>query len=478
MEIKVMDQVANYKFFTSDRQKIASQANTYLFVPQYLPHYAILKSAPFHWELAQALDDKENDLIEIIGFRDSAKSTYATLAYPLRVMLAGEYKFIVIINDTQKQVELAIANLKAEIENNEYIKRDFSHIKIGKTWSSDMLVLSNGVRVMGASRGQNIRGIKHRESRPDLIIIDDPENLRQVKKKTSRDATMAWFNAEVLPARSAFGAKLIVIGNMLHNDGFIARLSKNDLFKVIRLPALDTDGIPLWLAKYPTRSAIDRKIKEVGITAWSREYMLKVISEEDQIIKETDIAYYDNKLLSSVDDFGNPILKILRATVGGDLAISEKQTADFTVFQPLYETVLDKRKHFLVIPSFVKGRFDFATTQIKAVELGKRLPYGTLWYLEDVGYQRAAIQELGKKIVGVLPIKAVADKHARLESVSPYIKDGTVLFPMTGCEELINSLINFGSEEHDDDVDALVYAIMGMINKSATTGVVSKSNKI
>ena len=28
------------------------------------------------------------------------------------------------------------------------------------------------------------------------------------------------------------------------------------------------------------------------------------------------------------------------------------------------------------------------------------------------------------------------------------------MFPETGCEDLIQGIINFGVEEHDDDVDA------------------------
>jgi predicted phage terminase large subunit-like protein len=54
------------------------------------------------------------------------------------------------------------------------------------------------------------------------------------------------------------------------------------------------------------------------------------------------------------------------------------------------------------------------------------------------------------------PIK---DKRARLRVTARYIKTGVVKFPRKGAEQLITQLLGFGSEKHDDAVDALVYLI-------------------
>lgn len=438
-----------------------------------LPHYVQLKSAPFHYELANIIESPEYPLLEIIGFRDSAKSTYATLAYVLYASLTKKAKFIVIINDTNEQVKLTIANIRFEIEHNTFIKAIFGSFSVGQTWSETNLLLSNGVRIIGRSRGTNIRGIRHRESRPDLIVVDDPENLAQVRKKENRDKTEQWFTGEVLPARSAFDAKLVVIGNFLHNDGFISRLSKNNQFHVMRIPLIDpvTKKIA-WTAKYPDKDSIYRKRKEVGETAWAREYLLKVIAEEDQIIKESDFQYYPNSLLTHRDENGELGYKILDAGVGCDLAISEKQTADYTAMVSGYKVRWTKdRTNILILPNPVKKRMDFHKTQEKALEVADIMPHGTKFYIEDVGYQRSALQGLQRKGVAVYPMRPVTDKRARLQSVAPFFLDGTVLFPEQGCEELIQSIVNFGVEEHDDDLDACVYLVMGLVNKSKTKGV-------
>ena len=62
-------------------------------------------------------------------------------------------------------------------------------------------------------------------------------------------------------------------------------------------------------------------------------------------------------------------------------------------------------------------------------------------------------------------MRPITDKKARFEAVSPFIIDGTILFPEFGCEDLIEQMLGFGSEEHDDLVDALVYLIMGMTKR-------------
>lgn len=444
-----------------------------------LSHYFLTDSAPFHFELAEALEDEENDLLEIIGFRGSAKTTFASLGFPLQCALSGKYKFIVIINDTGEQVRGNLNNIKTEFESNPFLKILYPNVKMGYTWSSFNLLLSNGVRIIGRSRGQNIRGIRHKQHRPDLIIVDDPENTLQVKKKESRDATESWFNSEVVPAQQETGAKLIVIGNLLHKDGFMARLAKNDLFKVIRIPFYEEGtGKVAWKGKYPTPEIIAKQRKKVGETAWSREYLLKIVNPENQVINETDITKYPNEILTKLNRDGELDIKILDGGVGIDLAISEKQTADFTAMIPAIRVKWNDKIYILIKPNGIKKRMDFDATLKAAKLLNDSMPIGTKNYVEDVGYQRVALQQMKKKGLSVYPMRPITDKRARLETVAPFIKDGTVLFPETGCEDLIQSLINFGIEAHDDDVDALVYVILGMTKRSGVAFSVDKIDKL
>jgi hypothetical protein len=46
--------------------------------------------------------------------------------------------------------------------------------------------------------------------------------------------------------------------------------------------------------------------------------------------------------------------------------------------------------------------------------------------------------------------RVLRDDRSRLQVVAPYIKDGTVLFPRTGCEQLLGQMFNLGVETHDE----------------------------
>jgi GNAT superfamily N-acetyltransferase len=51
------------------------------------------------------------------------------------------------------------------------------------------------------------------------------------------------------------------------------------------------------------------------------------------------------------------------------------------------------------------------------------------------------------------------DKRARLDSVTYMIRSGKVLFPKEGSKELIQQLVYFGVEKHDDLVDAFTIVL-------------------
>ncbi len=80
-------------------------------------------------------------------------------------------------------------------------------------------------------------------------------------------------------------------------------------------------------------------------------------------------------------------------------------------------------------------------------------------------FQKAAIQEMERALLPVVPMTPVKDKRSRLQVVAPYIKNGTVLFPRSGCEQLLGQVFNLGVESHDDLCDGLTYLLQGLANQ-------------
>ena len=61
------------------------------------------------------------------------------------------------------------------------------------------------------------------------------------------------------------------------------------------------------------------------------------------------------------------------------------------------------------------------------------------------------------------------DKAARLRLTTPLLKDARVLFPEDGCEELIDQLLGFGKERHDDLADAFSILVLKIVENNPLT---------
>ena len=68
-----------------------------------------------------------------------------------------------------------LKNLRTELENNHLLRHDLGPFREEEDeWRNTSLVISNyEARIMAVSVDQSVRGIRHKQHRPDLIICDD-----------------------------------------------------------------------------------------------------------------------------------------------------------------------------------------------------------------------------------------------------------------------------------------------------------------
>jgi phage terminase large subunit-like protein len=444
----------------------------------YLTGYFTDPPALFHPELIHALESESERRVLILGFRGSGKSTFGSLALPLWAALEypEKYPFIILVADSSRQATLNISAIKHELETNALIKQDYGEIKgnviedfslqgEGEEWQKQNIVLSNGVRILARSRGQKVRGLRHLQHRPKLVVVDDPEDGEWIRTKENRDKTERWLRAEIAGGIDARKGRLILIGNLLHMDALLSRLrAPGSGFKVLQFPLLDPQtGVCSWPAMYPTEESLKAKERDMGPIAWSREMLLKIVSDDQAIITPEDIHYYDERPTSVAAIKGHGI----------DLAISQKEGADFTTIvsgevfyvedKPPYHAG-DAPKIF-IRPNPYNEHVTFHDFMKKVRAIPGDLGGANMFFVEDIGYQKAALQEMERAMLPVVAMRPTTDKRSRLQVVAPYIKNGTVVFPRAGCEQLLGQVFNLGVESHDDLVDALVWLIQGLVEQ-------------
>ena len=474
---QLQEKINNNKEF----RKELAKSSLIWFAKIYFSKYLFYKTAPFQKEIYVILQDDDNDLLdEIIAHRGSAKTTMAMLFYPIWAMITGRKHHIILISDTFSQVKDHIYNLKNELENNARLKKDFGPFDVKmetqkkEEWQKSSMIIPNyDVKIVGKSTGQRIRGTRYKQYRPDVLVIDDIEDLEMVRTKEQRDKTHRWFTGSVIPAGEKDRTKKVLIGNLLHKDAIMNRIKKEIQEgkrngRVFEFPIMDSKGEILWKGKYPDMKAIEAEKKNVsggtmiGMRAWQREYMLKLVPEEGQIIKDEWIQYYD----SVPDD-----IIVFRGT-GVDLAISKKASADYTAMVSGKLAEEKEKPKVYVMPNPVNERLSgFETTERArrvSLGLGDNENLTPLW-VEDVAYQRMQVEAMIKAGLPATSIKVSTDKRARLMTISSYVENGTVVFPRKGCEDLLLQLTGFGVEAHDDLVDAFVYMVQGLMNQYGQT---------
>ncbi len=427
-----------------------------MFFNFYFAHYVKYETAPFQKEMFHLTENELNQNLYFVSFRGSGKSTIITTSYPLWSILGMQQKkFIVLIFQTTAQAKQHMANLRHELEQNQLLKNDLGPFKEeSDQWGSESIVFSESkARIKVMSTEQSIRGVRHQEHRPDLIIADDIQDLASCKTQDSRDKIYQWYKGEVIPAGD-MKTRIIIVGNLLHNDSLLMRIKTEineykheGVFK--EYPFLNQDGECLWKGKFTTDESIQKlKQNTASEVSWQREYLLKIIPEDDQVINPEWIRYY------------NELPEMTNATVyrytarGIDLAISEQEKADKTAIVSASVHGFGENLKIYIHVNPINERLNFPATIDKITKMPKHKVF-----VEAVGIQSALTQMLVKEGVQAIDVKINVDKRTRLCLASPAIQSGKVLFASRGNEALINQIINFGSERYDDLVDAFTLLI-------------------
>lgn len=452
----------------SVRREIARKSH-YGFFCIYLANYIKYPTAPFQRQIFKLCGNDNIKTFAITAFRGSGKSTIVSLSYPIWAMIRKSKKFIVILSQNQSQCELILANIRSELEKNELLIADFGPFRQVQTtpkWSAETLYIeSYDCMITCISSGSSIRGIRHKQHRPDLIIADDVEDISSTKNKESRDKAFSWFSGEVIPAGDS-DTKIIAVGNKLHEDCLMMRLKtaiedKTFSATYMEFPLLDCQGACIWPQKFASKADIESlKSSVVSESSWQREYLLKIVPQDDAIVLREWIQYYDTLSEDS---------NLSYIATGVDLAISTSSRADYTAMVSANVYGEASSLEIYILPYPVNKRISYPETLETIKKLSKSLGngYPTNMFIEEVSYQKALIEQLisdgypaeGVKVAG-------QDKRQRLTLTTHLIKSGKIKFSKNGCEALISQLTCFGYEAHDDLADAFAILILKIMERS------------
>lgn len=502
------------------KNREAGEKSIWEFGKIYLGHYLEYEQSKLHQDLYAMFEgfepvnkDRVGERIAIAAPRGSAKSTIVNLLFVLWSICYEKESLIVLISSTATEANTFLGHIKDELEDNEKLLNDFPEIcgapqgreKFTRKWMASEIVTKNGIKVVARGTLNKIRGIRHKQHRPGLIICDDLEDDESVKTNEQRGKVRNWFDKALL-FTTRKQCHIFVIGTIIHYDSLLCNLLDNkkspawtgSRYQSVIKWAINTELWEQWSAIYGHQSEYMGKSgplaakryyeanqvdlnagtdvlwpanepyydlmveREANVAAFNSEKQNEPIDPKDCYFQEEDIHYWQDegfdteaKLLASIESYQ------VIGSCDPSLGKSGKK-GDYTAIITLIQD--DKTKILYVVDSIIRRmKPDSAINSI--INIYKNRKHNA-FHFETVAFQDFMKTELLKRsheqgyYIPVVDVKTSTDKLARIQSLEPLVKRGTIVFSKRHTL-LLEQLKQFPKAAHDDGPDALEMAVRG-----------------
>lgn len=472
----------------------------------YFGHYHKNPAAPFHAELSKLLSeaaDTRGRKLAIAAPRGSAKSTIITLEYVIFAICRHTDDFIVIISNTAEQAASFLSCIKAELETNELLRKDFPEVcELGKKpeplrWSMHEIITKNNIKVTALGVGQNIRGKRHNQHRPTLVILDDIEGNEATQNEDNRYKLKDWLEKSVLKAGSAF-TNFIFTGTIHHYDSLLAQYTnpqeapgwKSIIYRSVIRWSEEEQAWQLWRNIYRSKQEYNGQLGAEAALAYFTAHKEQMLAGTEALWPATK-SYYD--------------LMVMREQDGEISFDSEMQNepvnprdccfnlADITYWDDTHKNAMEllrtlRNPYFFMAcdPSLGRDYGDYTAILVGVksdnsdiiyvieADITRRQPddiinalishaksWGALYAgIESNTFQMVLINQIDERSKKenlrfcTTPIQNSSNKLQRIQSLQPLLKLGKLQF-CRAHKTLLDQLKCFPKGRHDDGPDAL-----------------------
>lgn len=423
----------------------------------------MVESAPFHYEWSkELLEGTQNFAVE--AFRECAKTAYVIRGHTMHRLVYPKKtcSYIILIMSNQTRAETKLKQISKEFLENSLLSAHL--IKVvqdsGKAFEVELMD-ANGekvkMRIEAYGKGSNVRGANWNDRRPDLVIIDDIQDLDDSESETIMESDWRWFLSDIKFLGQ--NTRIFMIGNNLGEGCIMERVMANPAetgFITYKIPALNEYDEPTWPAKF-SKDFLEKEREDyraIGqIDLWFRDRMCVALSPDSMTFEDDMFKYFDYELIRDKVPRWNTYITI-------DPALSEKSSADFTA---IVVNAVNASGHWHIL-DIIFGRFgtdDFINKVFEAVSRYRPVCVG----LEQVLFQRLLKfileQEMQRRNVyfRIAKLTASGNKNSRIKLLQPRFKAGSIWLRKDApwLKELRLELLAFPKGIHDDLADALAY---------------------
>lgn len=495
----------------------------------YLSHYFVRESPAFHEKLDNIWTDgvmkSKNPMTDkkqisrdkgckraIAAPRGHAKSTNFTFKDSLH-SIVYEYKhYPIILSDSSDQAEGFLTDIKTELEENKNIIEDFGNLK-GKVWKTGVILTSTDIKVEAIGSGKKIRGRRHRNWRPDLLVLDDIENDENVNTPEQRKKLENWFYKAVSKAGDTY-TDIVYIGTILHYDSLLSKVLKNPEYHSVKYRGVISfsDNHSLWGAWEAIYTDLENDLRQEEARDFFEANKEEMI-EGTEVLWEAKLSYYDLMIIKISEGESSFNSEIQNDPIDPDSCTFNEEWFDFYdelsvdfkdsrfIFVGANDPSLGKNKKsdtssiIIIAKDTLSGYMYVLEASIEkrkpdaiiddAIETSKRLRRDFKKPLFKFGVETVQFQHFFKDVMvkksaeagEYLPIEeinSVQNKKMRIESLQPFVKNKYLKFNQKH-KTLLQQLKEYPMGKNDDGPDGLEMAVRLALNIKSNSKVDYKS---
>ena len=297
------------------------------------------KTPPVHLKmLDKTIGD--SDYIANLCFRGAAKTTLFMEYFVLYLAMfgylpgLGKVEGMIYVSDSMDNgVKSARKNIEFRYNNSEFLQQWVPHA----TFTDNYIEFQNteghrlGCKMFGAKTG--LRGTKIFGKRPVVAVLDDLVSDDDSKSKVSMTAIKDTVYKGVNHALDPTRRKVIFNGTPFNMDDILIEAVESGAWDVNvwpvceKFPCDEADFVGAWEDRFSyqyIKDQYDMAVLTGKLSGFYQELMLRITSEEERLVQDTEIRWYSRtKLLENKESYN--------FYMTSDFATSAKQTADDNV---------------------------------------------------------------------------------------------------------------------------------------------------
>ncbi len=224
-------------------------SNYEAFCEYYFPEYCYAPFSKFHKTIQKNIIEQPNNIFLEQWSRGFAKSTHLGLFLPLFLKFNGKLNGVILGSLNEGMAGAKLDDLQANLQSNQRILNDYGEQYRFGSWEDGEFVTKDGTAFYAFGKKQSPRGYRFKWKRPNLGIVDDLNDTRQLKNPAIAEEDKRWVMEELKPALWTRLWWLLIAQNKFHDNTVTALLENDEDFKTIvhRIDIQNSKGESNWI---------------------------------------------------------------------------------------------------------------------------------------------------------------------------------------------------------------------------------------